>query len=180
MRCLHRFSEKLMSKITTASEDFNADELDAASAPPSEGSAVDKTFERFQRRIAVAPDQLLRYYHRDTDQADDLLRPLALWVTSARDACRGAPACAHCGAERLLECQVGWANKPTVIALNQTTAYATVTVLYQRRVSDRDQARFRHAGDVHLRGQLRATKRRRFQLRRGICVQATIGIAQLK
>ena len=62
-------------------------------------TGVDKQFLKFQKRIALAPDQVLRYYHIDNDTSNEG----PLWVAEEQD--QIIPNC-DCGAPRKFEFQI--------------------------------------------------------------------------
>ena len=63
---------------------------------------VDKTFLKFQKRISLAPDQVLRYGRVLPYDNEEPLWACGEGIPTTAD----VPACSHCGAERTFEFQV--------------------------------------------------------------------------
>jgi hypothetical protein len=111
-------SEKLMKSVKLASEEFDAAELRAATTvEPGAAPLDDRQFAKFQRRVAIAPDQLLRYYHRDHIVLDrdnneedgdknDKNDVEPLWIALNDNDANVVSDCENCGSKRSLEFQV--------------------------------------------------------------------------
>lgn len=97
------------AKLVTSeeAESFPDDELDEAVSEQTQGRDV--LYARFQRRVAAASEQLVRYWHWDgTGDVCERGDEQVLWATSstAQTSSRQVPPCEHCGAKRSFEFQL--------------------------------------------------------------------------
>lgn len=97
------------AKLVTAEEAqaFPDEELDEAVSEQQQGRDV--LYARFQRRMAAAPEQLVRYWHWDgVGEVCARGDSQVLWATSSspHTSSQQVPPCEHCGARRNFEFQL--------------------------------------------------------------------------
>ena len=99
-----------MKSAVVAKEKFDEKELAAAVAnnnKPIEVIRSDRWFDRFQARIAIAPSQLLRYYHHhyEDENVGESTGLQPLWINDQR--CdEELLICDRCQEKRVAEVQV--------------------------------------------------------------------------